>query len=74
MELLEEIMSKVLQTVSVNTVLSEANKVMNESSVRHLIIENENGTIAGILSDRDIKRFISPFATSDGATKKTGPH
>ena len=40
------------------------------NSTHHLLVVDENGRLTGIVSDRDIKKFVSPFAGSGIATPR----
>jgi acetoin utilization protein AcuB len=64
-----EVMTKRLVTVESTTTLTEASKIMREKSIRHLIvIDSSSGAFLGMMSDRDVKKFMSPFIGSTRAT------
>ena len=65
-----ELMSIYLLTASPDTILKEANRLMNTKQTHHILITDENNSLLGILSDRDIKKFVSPFANSNIADSK----
>ena len=69
-EKIEDIMSKKLFTVENNVTLEKAYHNMKFKHIRHLIVTNKDESISGIISDRDIKRLISPFANSENANNK----
>lgn len=53
-------MTRELVTASENETLMHARKVLRKNRFRHLVIVDENGQFAGILSDRDILKTL-PF-------------
>lgn len=59
--LIQEVMHKNPIYISPNTTLSEAYKLMNKNSVRHLPIL-DNGNIVGIVTDRDLRLATSKLA------------
>lgn len=56
--LIEEIMSKEVITLSPEHTAKDALQVMRGRKIRHLPIVDSNGTVVGILSDRDLKEAI----------------
>ncbi len=58
------IMHRDLVTVSPDTTLARAEKILEEKQINHLLIMNKNGGLAGILSDRDVKRSLASSATT----------
>ena len=66
---ISEIMSKRLETIGKEATLSEAARQMKDKSVRHLlVVDRASGVFLGLVSDRDLKKFISPFIGSPRAT------
>ena len=59
-----DIMIKDLKTVTDTTTLIEAHMSMESKGVHHLLVVDEKGILVGVLSDRDVKKFSSPFAGS----------
>ena len=51
---IEDIMTPYPITVDVSTSVSEVKNIMTEQSIRHIPVI-ENGKLAGIISDRDLK-------------------
>ena len=70
MKTAKDIMSGNLLTASVNDTLEKAHQLMEEKQTHHILITDQNQRLAGLLSDRDIKKFASPFAGSDLETSK----
>jgi CBS domain-containing protein len=64
-----EIMSRRLETLGVDATLHDAHKTMREKSIRHLpVVEPGTGKLIGLISDRDVKKFMSPFIGSQRET------
>ena len=62
---LSEIMSKRLEVLGVDSTIKDAHQIMREKSIRHLpVVERQSNNLLGIISDRDIKKFMSPFIGS----------
>jgi len=59
-----DIMSKKVHTVSPNENLAELRDIFSQVSYRHLLVE-ENGTLLGVISDRDALAHLSPFLGTD---------
>jgi CBS domain-containing protein len=57
-----ELMTKKLITVSPLDSVEEAVKLLRRRGVRHLLVI-EKGALAGIISDRDVKRALDPAKT-----------
>ncbi len=70
METVQDIMTTDLLTVSANTTLRDAHKHMGEKQTRHILITDDDKKLIGILSDRDVKKYVSPFAGSNIASDR----
>ena len=60
--------TKTLVRVNRSERASKAVKLMRESGIRHLVVDNDEGTIFGVLSIRDLfrdKRLLESFAKED---------
>jgi acetoin utilization protein AcuB len=69
--LISDIMVKNLRTISPDATLSSAGDLMKQYKIRHLlIIDPVSGKLIGLLSDRDVKKIVSPFAGSRSATER----
>lgn len=53
-QLLREIMSQDLKTCPANTTVDNAAKVMRDADVGDVIVLSDDGTVCGIVTDRDI--------------------
>jgi acetoin utilization protein AcuB len=58
------IMHTDLITVSPNASLVEANELVEKHGIDHLLVVNDEGTLVGLLSDRDLKRYWASPATT----------
>ena len=64
-QLARDVMARNLKTVRKDLSVRDAYDLMEKEQVRHLIITDlSSNTLIGIVSDRDLKRIISPFAGS----------
>lgn len=52
------VMSSPLLSIDINRTIHDASKMMDEQSVRHLVV-TENGKIVGVLSVRDLVKMVS---------------
>lgn len=58
--LLEEVMIKDVITLSPSNTAKDALQTMKENKIRHLPIVESDGTVVGIVSDRDLKNIDPP--------------
>jgi len=58
---IDQIMSQDVVCVAPDTALMEIRKVLRERGFHHLIVLDEDDTLVGVISDRDVLRLISPF-------------
>ena len=56
--IVEEVMKHEVWTLSPKDTIQKAIQLMDEKNIRHIPIADENGCIAGIISDRDIKETL----------------
>ncbi len=52
-------MSRPVRTISPNTSISAAFRVMQDESIRHLPVVEDDGTLVGIVTDRDLRLMTS---------------
>jgi acetoin utilization protein AcuB len=58
------VMHKDLVTVEPATTIVEADKILTDKQIAHLLVVNEAGKLLGIISDRDLKKsWASPATT-----------
>jgi len=60
---IRDIMTTDIITVSPEETLMEVDGLFRGHGVRHMPVE-ENGTLVGIISDRDVLRAVSPFVNT----------
>ncbi len=65
-----EIMTRKLVTVPIYSKLTAAYDMMQSHRIRHLPVVDAEGTIVGILSDRDIQRAMKPVKAGTEATSE----
>lgn len=65
MEHLEDFMTREVETLRVDQPLMDALRFLREHNVRHIPILGEDGSLVGVLTDRDIKR-ATPSALAPG--------
>jgi acetoin utilization protein AcuB len=58
------IMHTDLITVSPDTTLVEASKIVKEKEIDHLLVVDKNKKLVGVVSDRDLKQYWASPATS----------
>ena len=59
-----DFMVRQTHTIDSNASLIDAHNQMQAFRIHHLLVVDKAGLLLGILSDRDVKKFSSPFAGS----------
>lgn len=59
-----DIMSSNLKKIKGSATINDAHKMMMSLNIHHLLVVNDKDVLVGIVSDRDIKRMLSPFIGS----------
>lgn len=57
---IENLMNKKLVTLSMDSTLSEAKEVFEKQKIHHLLITDDDGLLAGVMTDRDLYKNLSP--------------
>ncbi|MDO6506653.1 CBS domain-containing protein [Colwellia sp. 4_MG-2023] len=57
---IEKLMNRSLLTLSMDSPLSKAKDLFENNNVHHAIITDENGLLAGVITDRDLYKHLSP--------------
>jgi acetoin utilization protein AcuB len=57
----EKIMSRDVVTVRPDAALMEIRGLLHERGFNHLLVTEEDDTLCGVISDRDVLKAISPF-------------
>jgi acetoin utilization protein AcuB len=60
-------------TVTPATTLGEAARILQTLDIRHLPVVDEEGTLVGMLSDRDLRGLTTPVALDADAVAVTQP-
>jgi len=63
--LVNQIMTRNVQTVFDDDSLGLLTKILNEVSFHHLPVVDSNNILLGIISDRDVMKNLSPFLGTD---------
>jgi acetoin utilization protein AcuB len=63
-----DLMTTNVETVTMDTALSDAWGIFREHRFHHLPVLDENNKLVGIISDRDVLYYISPRVESGNAT------
>lgn len=61
---ISEIMSQPAVTVELDDALGDVKEIFEQTRIRHVLVCDE-GKLFGVLSERDLLRTISPFASTD---------
>jgi len=70
----KDVMTKSLISVRWSYPLEKANELMEENRIRHLPIVDDEGSIVGILSDRDVQRGLNEERPGYSPTDIVGAH
>lgn len=62
--IIKDILIPGLKTISIDSTMVEADKILKENNFRHLPVV-ENGKLVGILSDRDVQRAMTVMMSGD---------
>lgn len=57
---IENLMSKNLLTLTMDSSLSKVKTLFDNNKIHHLIITDDDGLVAGVLTDRDLYKHLSP--------------
>ena len=66
----ESIMKTDLISLSMDSSLSEAKEVFENNNVHHLIVTDDEGLLAGVLTDRDLYKHLSPTVGTSNETHR----
>jgi len=59
--IVEDLMSKSVVTVELDDSLRMVKSIFDNVSFHHLLVVEDSGKLAGVISDRDLLRTLSPF-------------
>lgn len=59
--IVKDIMSTPVQTVAMDQSVEEIRDIFEQSHYHHLVVTGDHGECAGVISDRDLLKNLSPF-------------
>ena len=59
--IVEHIMSAPVETISMDDSVETIRKIFEQSQYHHLVVRGDHGECAGVISDRDLLKNLSPF-------------
>lgn len=66
---LADVMTRSIIALDIDDDLCRAKSLFEQHTIHHITIDNEDGTLAGIITDRDLYKHLSPTV----GTKKESP-
>ncbi len=67
---IENLMSKKLITLSMDATLSKAKEIFENKNIHHLLITDDDGLLAGVMTDRDLYKHLSPTVGTNQETHR----
>lgn len=67
---IENLMSKKLITLSMDATLSKAKEIFENKNIHHLLITDDDGLLAGVITDRDLYKHLSPTIGTNQETHR----
>lgn len=67
---IKNIMNTDLLTLSMDSPLSKAKELFESNNVHHLIITDDDGLLAGVMTDRDLYKHLSPTVGTSQETHR----
>jgi len=67
---IENLMSKKLITLSMDATLSKAKEIFENKKIHHLLITDDDGLLAGVMTDRDLYKHLSPTVGTNQETHR----
>jgi len=67
---IENLMSKKLITLSMDATLSKAKEIFEKKNIHHLLITDDDGLLAGVMTDRDLYKHLSPTIGTNQETHR----
>jgi len=67
---IENLMSKKLITLSMDAPLSKAKEIFESKNIHHLLITDDDGLLAGVMTDRDLYKHLSPTIGTNQETHR----
>ncbi|MBL4942468.1 MAG: CBS domain-containing protein [Colwellia sp.] len=67
---IEKLMNTKLITLSMDSPLSKAKKLFEDHKIHHLLITDDDGLLAGVMTDRDLYKHLSPTVGTSQETHR----
>ncbi len=67
---IENLMNTDLVTLSMDSPLSKAKELFESNNIHHLIITDDEGLLAGLITDRDLYKHLSPTVGTSQETHR----
>ncbi len=67
---IENLMNTKLITLSMDSPLSEAKEIFEQNNIHHLLITDDEGLLAGVMTDRDLYKHLSPTVGTSNETHR----
>lgn len=67
---IENLMNKQLLTLSMDSPLSKAKELFENNKIHHLIITDDEDLLAGVMTDRDLYKHLSPTIGTSNETHR----
>ena len=67
---IENLMITKLITLPMDSTLSKAKEVFDRNKIHHLLIIDDDGVLAGVLTDRDLYKHLSPTVSTRQETHR----
>ena len=67
---IEKLMNTELITLSMDSTLIEAKDLFEKNNIHHLLITDDDGLLAGVMTDRDLYKHLSPTVGTSHETHR----
>jgi len=67
---IENLMNTTLITLSMDSTLNEAKDLFESNKIHHLLITDDDGLLVGVMTDRDLYKYLSPTVGTSQETHR----
>ena len=67
---IETMMTRKLITLSMDSTLAKAKEIFESNNIHHLLVTDDDGTLAGVVNDRDLYKHLSPTVGTSQETHR----
>ncbi len=67
---IENLMNRKLITLSMDSTLRKAKELFESNTIHHLLITDDDGLLAGVITDRDLYKHLSPTVGTSQETHR----